>query len=136
MATFQISVAQQNARLDAMETETGASPVLKIYSGSIPANIAAARTGTILSTLLLPSDFMLPANAGSKAYNPVWSDNAADAAGTAGYFTLFKSDGTTGCWQGNIAATGGDAAMTIDNIVFAAGQAFTITSFTLTDNNG
>lgn len=136
MATFQISVAQQNARLDAMETEAGASPILKIFSGSLPANVAAARTGTILATLALPSDFMLAASGGSKAYNPTWSDNSADNAGTAGYFTLFKSDGTTACWQGNIAATGGDAAMTIDNIVFAAGQAFTITGFTLTDNNG
>jgi len=136
MATFQISVAQQNARLDAMETEAGASPVLKIYSGSLPTNVAAARTGTVLSTLTLPSDFMQAAASGAKAYNPTWSDTAADAAGTAGYFTLFKSDGTTGCWQGDITTTGGGGAMTIDNIVFAAGQAFTITGFTLTDGNG
>jgi len=136
MATFQISVAQQNARLDAMETEAGTSPVLKIYSGSLPANVAAARTGTVLATLALPSDFMLPASAGSKAYNPTWSDNSADAAGTAGYFTLFKNDGTTGCWQGDITPTGGGGAMTIDNIVFAAGQAFTVTAFTINDNNG
>jgi len=136
MATFQISVAQQNARLDAMETEAGASPVMKIYSGSLPANVAAARTGTVLATLALPSDFMLAASAGSKAYNPTWSDSSADAAGTAGYFTLFKNDGTTGCWQGDITATGGGGAMTIDNIVFAAGQAFTVTAFTINDNNG
>ena len=136
MATFQISVAQQNARLEAMETEAGASPIMKIYTGSLPANVAAARTGTVLATLALPSDFMVAASGGTKAYNPTWADNSADNAGTAGYFTLFKNDGTTACWQGDITATGGNGAMTIDNIVFAAGQAFTITAFTLADNNG
>jgi len=34
---------------------------LKIYSGSAPANVAAADTGTVLATLNLPSDWMAQA---------------------------------------------------------------------------
>jgi hypothetical protein len=65
-----------------------------------------------------------------------WADNSADAAGTAGHFRVYDSGGSTCHWQGSITASGGGGDMTIDNIIFAAGQAFTITSFTLTDNNG
>ena len=32
-------------------------------------------------------------------------------------------------------ATGGGGDMTVDNVVFAAGQAFSVTTFTLTDGN-
>ena len=133
---FQISVAQQNSRLSAMLTEAGASPVIKIYTGSLPANVAAARTGTVLATLNLPTTYFSAPSGGSMSLTGTWSDNAADAAGTCGYFTLFKTDGSTACWQGDVTITGGGGALTVDNPVFAVGQAFTITAFTVTDANG
>jgi hypothetical protein len=43
---MQLSVAARNARLDAIETTAGASAVLKIFTGSPPANCAAADSGT------------------------------------------------------------------------------------------
>jgi hypothetical protein len=48
--------------------------------------------------------------------------------GTAGHFRIFASDGTT-VKQGAVTATGHGSDMTVDNAVFAEGQAFTITSF-------
>lgn len=41
----QYSTAVRNALLDAIETATGASAKLRIYTGSAPANCAAAATG-------------------------------------------------------------------------------------------
>jgi hypothetical protein len=38
--------------------------------------------------------------------------------------------------QGTITATGGGGDMEVNNTSFAVGQAFTVTSFTLADNNG
>jgi hypothetical protein len=134
--TFQISTTQQNARLDAMETALGASPVLRIRTGSPPANCGTADSGSVLATVNLPADFMVAASGGSKGMSGSWVDNSADAAGTAGHFRVYDSGGSTCHWQGSITASGGGGDMTIDNIIFAAGQAFTITSFTLTDNNG
>jgi hypothetical protein len=132
---IQLSVAVRNARLDAIETTIGASAVLKIRSGSAPANVATADSGTVLATLNLPSDWMAAAGSGAKAKSGTWEDTSADATGTAAHFRLYASDGTTAHLQGTVTATGGGGDMTVDNTSFAAAQAFTITGFTLTDGN-
>lgn len=131
----QLSAAVRNARLDAIETAIGASAVLMIRTGAAPANVAAADSGTVLATLSLPSDWMAAASGGSKAMSGTWEDTAADAAGTAAHFRLYASDGTTAHMQGTVTATGSGGDMTLDNVVLAAGQAFSITAFTLTDAN-
>jgi hypothetical protein len=133
--SVQLSVAVRNARLDAIETQIGVSAVLKIFTGSPPANCAAADSGTTLATLSLPSDWMAAASSGSKAKSGTWQDTSADNTGTAGYWRLYASDGTTCGAQGTVTATGGGGDMTVDNTSFAAGQSFTVTAFTLTDGN-
>ena len=132
---IQLSTAVRNARLDAIETAIGTSAVLKIRSGAVPANCATADSGTVISTVNLPSDWMANAASGSKAKSGTWEDTSADAAGTAGHFRIYASDGTTVHMQGTITATGGGGDMTLDNTVLAAGQQFTVTSFTLTEAN-
>lgn len=132
---LQYSVAVRNARLDVIETTIGTSPVLTIRSGAAPASCAAADSGTVLATLTLPSDWMAAASGGSKSMLGTWTDNAADAAGTAGHWRLKDSTGTTCHMQGTVTATGGGGDMTVDNTNFAAGQAFSVTGFTLTAGN-
>lgn len=131
---LQYSVAVRNAKLDAVETAISTSPSLQIKSGAAPANCAAANSGTILATLSLPSDWMAAASAGTKAKSGTWEDTSADAAGTAAHFRIFSSTGVCHA-QGTVTATGGGGDMTVDNAVFAAGQSFTITAFTLTAGN-
>lgn len=132
---LQLSVAVRNARLDSIETTIGTSAVLKIRSGAVPANCAAADSGTVLATLSLPADYMAAASSGAKALAGSWTDASADATGTAAHFRLYATDGTTCGAQGTVTATGGGGDMTVDNVSFAAAQAFTITAFTLTDGN-
>lgn len=132
---FQLSVAVRNARLDAIETAIGASAVLKIRTGAPPANCAAADSGTVLATLALPADWMAAASGGAKALAGTWQDASADAAGTAAHFRLYASDGTTCHAQGTVTATGGGGDMTVDNTNFAAGQSFSVSSFTITEGN-
>ncbi len=131
----QLSVAVRNARLDAIETQIGTSAVLKIRTGAQPADCATADSGTVLATLSLPSDYLAAASSGSKAKAGTWSDSSADATGTAAHWRLYASDGTTCHAQGTVTITGGGGDMTVDNTSFAAGQSFTVTSFTLTDGN-
>jgi hypothetical protein len=133
--TLQLSVAVRNARLDAIEATIGASAKFKIRTGAPPENCAAEDSGTVLATLSLPADWMAAADAGAKALSGTWQDSSADSAGTAAHFRLYASDGSTCHMQGTVTATGGGGDMTVDNAVFAAGQNFTITSFTLTDGN-
>lgn len=132
---LQFSVGVRNARLDAIESTIGTSAVLKIRTGAAPANVAAADSGTVLATLSLPSDWMAAASSGSKAKSGTWEDTSADATGTAAHFRIYASDGTTAHIQGTVTATGGGGDMTVDNTSFASGQAFTITSFSITDGN-
>ncbi len=132
---LQLSVAVRNAMLDAIETAIGTSAVMKIRTGAPPAGCATADSGTVLATLTLPSDWMAAASSGSKAKSGTWEDTSADAAGTAAHYRLYASDGTTCHAQGTVTATGGGGDLTVDNVVFAAGQSFTVTSFSLTAAN-
>ncbi len=133
--SIQFSVAVRNARLDAIETNIGTSAVLKIRSGAAPSDVATADSGTVLATLSLPSDWMSAAASGAKALLGTWQDASADAAGTAGHFRIYASDGTTKHIQGTVTATGGGGDMTLDNAVLAAAQQVNVTSFTITDGN-
>jgi hypothetical protein len=127
---FQFSTAARNAALDAIETTVGASPTLEIRSGSVPANCAAAASGTVLATLALPSDWLAAASSGSKALLGTWQDLAADATGTAAHFRI--NAGATCHLQGTVTATGGGGDMTLDNTSIATGQQVTVTAFTIT----
>lgn len=132
--TIQLSVAVRNGRLDSIETTVGTAPKLQIRTGAVPANCAAASTGTLLDELTLPSDWAAAASGGSQFKAGTWQ-GAAVAAGTTGHFRLFDSTGTTCHMQGTITATGGGGDMTVDNTTLAIGQVFTVTTWTLTDNN-
>lgn len=135
MAVTQLSTAVRNARLDAIETTIGASAILRIRSGAMPANCGSADSGTVIATVNLPADWMANAASGSKAMSGTWQDLAADAAGTCGHFRIYDTTGTTCHWQGDITATGGGGAMEVNNTVVALNQQFTITSFSATEGN-
>ena len=133
--SLQYSTTVRNAKLDAVETAIGTSAILKIRTGAQPANCAAADSGTVLATLNLPSDWMAAASGGTKALSGTWSDSSADASGTAAHFRLYASDGVTCHAQGSVTVTSGGGDMTLDSVSFTAGQAFSITGFTLTAGN-
>jgi hypothetical protein len=129
---IQWSTLVRNALLDAIETQIGASAVLKIRTGAPPADCATGDSGTVLATLSLDADWMNAAGSGQKTFKGTWTDASADNPGTAAHFRLYASDGTTCGMQGTVTATGGGGDMTLDNVVLAAGQSFSITAFTLT----
>lgn len=133
---LQYSTGVRNAKLDAIETTIGTSAVMKIRTGTVPANVGTADSGSVLATLSLPSDWMAAASSGSKAKAGTWQDSSADASGTAAHFRIYASDGTTAHIQGTVTASGGGGDMIVDNTSFASGQSFTVTAFTITDNNG
>lgn len=135
MATLQYSTTLRNNQLDQIDVTAGGTAILKVRTGALPANCAAADSGTVLATLTLPASWMGAASGGSIIFAGTWADTSADAAGTAGHFRLYANDGTTCHLQGDVTATGGGGAMTVDNVVFAAAQNFTVTGFTITAGN-
>lgn len=130
---LQLSTTVRNSRLDALEVAIGVDAVLKIRTGAAPANVAAADTGTVLATMVLPSDWMAAASGGTKAKSGTWSDVSADATGTAAHFRIYASDGVTAGVQGSVGQGSGD--LSLDNTSLVAGQTATIASFVLTDGN-
>lgn len=129
-----LSVTVRNAMLDAIETAIGTGAILKIRTGA-PPGIGSADSGTVLATLTLPSDWMAAASGGSKAKSGTWEDASADDTGEAGHYRIYASDGTTQHLEGTVTATGGGGDMEVQNTSFAAGQAFTVTSFSLSAGN-
>jgi hypothetical protein len=133
---IQYSDDLRNAQLDAKETAVGTSPIMRIRTNAPPADCATADSGTVLATLTLPSDWMAAASGGTKAKSGTWQDASADANGTAGHFRIYNSGDTDCHIQGTVTADGGGGDLQVDNAVFAAGQSFTVTTFTISDNNG
>lgn len=129
---LQFSTAARNAILDAIESAAGTAAKLLIYTGSLPANCAAADGGSVLVTFDLASDWAAAASSGSKNFNNTPLSTTASGTGTAGHWRLLDSAGTTCHMQGTLTATGGGGDMTIDNTSVATGQTVNVTSFTLT----
>lgn len=96
---MQLSVPVRNAILDAYETAIGASPKLRFHTGTMPANCAAARTGTLLQDMALPADWMAAAASGQKAISGSWQATIA-ASGLVGYYSIVDTAGTTCHEQG------------------------------------
>jgi hypothetical protein len=129
---MQYSIAVNNARLDAVESTTGVSAKLRLYTGAAPANCAAAATGTMLCEMALPSDWMAAASAATKLKAGTWSGTGA-AAGVAGYFRIVDNAGTTCHIQGTVGLSA--AEMILDNTNIAATQAVAVNSFQINSAN-
>lgn len=82
----------RNARLDALTTFAGASPKLRLYSGTRPATGGAITT--MLVEMICNATFAPPATGGVLTANAISSGTVA-SGGVATWARLFKNDGTT-----------------------------------------
>ena len=130
-----LSVTVRNAKLNAVESTVDVAPILRIYTGTKPANTAAAATGTLLVEMTLPSDWMGAASSGQKAKAGTWQDASANDTGDAGYFRIYDSAGTTCHIQGTVTITGSGGDMTLNKVNITTGDNVEITSFTLIEGN-
>lgn len=127
---LQYSVATRNARADALTTQIGNAGLFRIYTGAAPADCVSAATGTKLSEHTLGSPFAPAASSG--AQSPTIPANAnALANGTAGYWRVYKSDGTTCVAQGSIGTSGAD--VNLNTLTLASGGPVQINSWTFTE---
>lgn len=118
--------------LDAIETDLGASPVLYLRTGTQPATVGAADSGTLVSTIAMAADAFQSASAWTKAITAALQDASADNAGSlAGGHWRIKTSGGVTKLQGTITATGGGGDMTVDNTTVTAGQQIDVTSFSI-----
>lgn len=125
------SYAAVNAAQDGVSALLN-SGLLRIYqsSGSPPTNADDAINGTLLAQLTLNADFAPAASNGVLTASAITGDTSADASGTADYFRLWNSAGTTCYFQGTVGTTGCD--LNLNSVAISAGAAVNVTSLTLT----
>lgn len=126
----QFSTTVRNAMLDAITAQAGASALVRIYSGTKPTNANTALSGnTLLASLTCGATFAAAASNGTLTLNAITQDSSADATGTAVFFRVLKSDGTTVVWQGDVGTSGSDLNLNTTSI--ASGGPVSVSSWTL-----
>jgi hypothetical protein len=121
--------------VQALVDALGASPLLKLFDGAVPANPQAADAGSPLVSMALPASAFGAAAAGAVAKAGTWSGvgTAAAGAGTdVTHFRLYTSGGTC-LYQGTAGEV--DEDLLLDNANVAESQTVTVTTFTITDGN-
>ena len=123
--------ALRHTMLDAITTQAGGSALLRIYDGSRPATGGAATTK--LAELVMNATFAPGASGGDLTLNAIADDASADATGTATWFRIVKSDGTTLVMDGDVGTSGSD--LNLDSVAITAGDVVSVTSFVITGGN-
>jgi hypothetical protein len=105
----------------------------RIYSGSVPANVAAS-----LGAAVMLAEHTLAATAFTDTNGVATAAAIADvtivASGTASFSRCYASDGTTAHTQHLVATSG--AEVTVPTTTYTAGVLSHITSFTMTQPDG
>lgn len=121
---FQFDTTTRNDWATQIATDL-AGGTLKFWSGTEPANCAAANPGTgLLCTITLPNP-CLTASGGVTTIAGTWQNNAS-ASGAATFFRGYTSGGTC-CIQGNVTTD-----LVLNNTNLTSGQPVTVTAFSLT----
>ena len=129
--TLRYSTTVITDRLTALNTDIGINAFLRIFTGAQPANVATAATGTLIVSLPCNSASFGTVGSGALTANAI-TTTAATASGTntAGYFRIFKADGSTAVVDGSIATTGAD--LNLNSTSITTGQNVSVSSFVIT----
>lgn len=126
------STTQRNARLDALTTALGASPLLRIYDGVRPATGGAATN--LLAQLTCAATFAPAASGGVLTANAI-SSVTATGTGTATWARLTTSGGTFVADM-SVTLTGGGGDLQITGTTsITAGVTVSVSSLTITEGN-
>jgi len=135
---FKISTPARNAACNALVDRLD-NGTIAIRTGTPPANVSDASSGTLLGTLGFGSPAFDDAGSaggnpdGQAAANAISSDADADASGDAGYFRCYPNGAgdTAADWQGTAGEAADTPDMTFDNKTIVAGGTIAVSSFVL-----
>jgi hypothetical protein len=132
-SNLKISTAARDAAVDAVtaliDGGTGAGRC-EIRTGSPPANVSDASSGTLLATVTFSDPSFGASSSGTATANNFTPDSSADASGDAGYFRIYA--GAAADTAALIQGTAGEAAdtpdMTFDDKSIVSGGTVDITA--------
>lgn len=127
-SNLKYSNGTRNAQQQGLITYAGSGCLINIYQGTQPANANTAISGqTLLVSLPISGSFGTDAN-GTITLSTVTSASAV-ATGTASFFRIFKSNGTTVVMDGSVGTSNAD--MILNTTAIANTQTVTINSGTI-----
>lgn len=131
---FKLSNSQRSALLDGARANYNSGYIL-IYTGTQPATPDTALSGqTLLAQLRFNATAWGVASNGVATANAITGDSSADNTGTATWFRMLQSDGTTVIADGEVGTSGAD--LNLNSVSIQAGATVNITSMTLTQPVG
>jgi hypothetical protein len=127
-SNLKYSNGTRNAQQQGLITYAGSGCLINIYQGTQPANAnTAISTQTLLVSLPITGSFGTDSN-GTITLSTVTSASAV-ASGTASFFRIFKSNGTTVVMDGSVGISNAD--MILNTTAIANTQTVTINSGTI-----
>lgn len=131
---MKITTGSADVILNALGAECN-SGVLRIYDGTEPATAnTTLSSNNVLAELTLSSTaFGAPSTSGSDRMitaGTITADSSADATGTATFFRVFKTGGSTVVYQGTAGTSGQQLNLNSTSII--AGGNVSISSLTIT----
>src|SRR5512140_3029180 len=109
------------------------SGYLRIYDGAQPATAdTAVSTQTLLAELRFGATAFGASVNGVATANAITADSSANATGTAAWFRVLKSDGTTVVWDGSVGTATAD--LVLNTVAIVLGATVSVTALTLTEN--
>jgi hypothetical protein len=131
-SNLKYSNGTRHAQNEGLITYAGSGAIINIYQGTAPANAnTAISTQTLLVSCVLAGAFGTDTD-GTLTLGTV-NNGTAVATGTAGFFRIFKSDGTTVVMDGSVGTTGAD--MNLDTTTINITQTVNISGGTIIRNN-
>lgn len=125
---IQYSTTHRSNAMTQLNTDIGTNAQIIIYSGSMPANVGTAPSGTLLVQFAGNASGFGSVASGVLTAAAVAGVTAA-ASGTAGYFRINTSGGTA-VLQGTCGTSSAD--MILSNTSINSGQSCSFTSLTVT----
>lgn len=127
-SNLKYSNGTRNAQQNGLITYAGSGALINIYAGSQPANANTAISGqTLLVTLTVSGSFGTDSN-GTITLSTV-TNGVAVATGTAAFFRITQSNGTTVVMDGSVGIS--DADLVLNNTSIATGQVVSISAGTI-----
>jgi len=124
------SIVSRNAELDALRVLAN-SGLLRLYDGTQPATPeTAVTTQNLLAELTMNATAFGASAAGVITANTITADSDANATGTAAWYRLLESDGTTVLWDGSVGTASADIGM--NSVAIQIHAQVSVSSFTYT----
>jgi hypothetical protein len=125
-----ITPAVANSMLDAGIGTTADAGFLRIYDGTQAATASTAvGAQVLLAELTMNADAFPSASSNMLTANAITQDSSANATGTAAWFRLVASNGTTVLLDGSVGTSGCD--LNLNSVSITAGGTVSCTSFTI-----